>query len=59
MFASTVSKSFVRLLSTIVCGFDLDLCHFGVDQAFVQSHLDEYVFLRWPNGCGKLSGKVV
>ena len=29
------------------------------DQAFVQSHLDEDVFLRLPKGCGKLSGKVV
>ena len=31
--------------------------HFDVDQAFVQSHLDEDVFLLMPKGCGNLSGK--
>ena len=56
-FAPTVSSSCVRLLSEIER--DLDFCHFDVDQAFVQSHLDEDVFLRLPKGCGKLSGKVV
>ena len=56
--APTVSSSCVRLLIAIACEYDLDLCHFDVDQAFVQSHLDEDVFLRLPKGCGKLSGKV-
>ena len=45
-FSPTVSSSCVRLLSAIACELDLDLCHSGVDQAFVQSHLDEDVFLR-------------
>ena len=58
-FAPTVSSSCVRLLSAIACEYDLDLCHFDVDQAFVQSRLDENVFLRLPRGCGKMSGKVV
>ena len=49
----------MRLLSAIACELDLDLCHFDVDQAFVQSHLDEDVLLRLSKGCGKLSGKVV
>ena len=49
----------MRLLSAIACELDLDLCHFDVDQAFVQSPLDEDVFLRLSKGCGKLSGKVV
>ena len=59
MFAPTVSSSCVRLLSGIACDFDLDVCHFDVEQAFVQSKLDEDVFLRLPRGCGRLSGKVV
>ena len=54
-----MSSSCVRLLSAIAYELDLDLCHFDVDQAFVQSHLDEDVFLRLPKGCAKLSGKVV
>ena len=58
-FAFTVSSSCVRLLSAITSECELDLCHFDVYRAFVQSHLDEDVFLRLPKGCDKLSGKVV
>ena len=57
-FTPTVSSSCVRLLSAIAYECDLDLCHFDVDQAFVQSDLED-VFLRLPKGCGDLSGKVV
>ena len=46
-------------LSAIACGRDLDLCHFDIDQAFVQSDLKEGVFLRLSKGCGDPSGKVV
>ena len=49
----------MRLLSAITCELDLDVCHFDVEQAFVQSKLDEDVFLRLPKGCGRLSGKIV
>ena len=52
-FAPTVASSCVRLLSVIACECDLDLCHFDVDQAFVQSDLED-VFLRLPKGCGDL-----
>ena len=58
-FFPTVSSSCVRLLSAIAWEFDLDLCHFDVDQAFVQSRLEENVFLQLPRGCGKMSGKIV
>ena len=49
----------MRLLSAIAYELDLDVCHFDVGQAFVQSKLDEDVFLRLPRGCGHLSGKIV
>ena len=58
-FAPTVSSSCVPLLSAIACECDLDLCHFDVYQAFVQSDLEEDVFLRLPKECGDLLGKVV
>ena len=58
-FAPTVSSSCMGLLSAIACECDLDLCHFDADQAFVQSDLEEDVFLRLSKGCGDLSGKVV
>ena len=47
-FAPTASSSCVRLLSAIACELDLDVCHFDVEQAFVQSKLDEDVFCAYP-----------
>ena len=49
----------IRLLTAIACELGLDLCHFDAEQAFVQSTLNEEVYLRLPQGCGALSGKVV
>ena len=49
----------MRLLSAIACELDLDVCHFDVEQAFLQSKLDEDVFLRLPKGYGRLSSKIV
>ena len=49
----------IRLLTAIACELGLDLCHFDAEQAFVQSTLDEEVYLPLPQGCGALSGKVV
>ena len=37
----------------------MELCHFNVDQAFVRADLNEDVFMRLPEGCGALSGKIV
>ena len=51
--------SSICLLTAIACELGLDLCHFDAKQAFVQSKLDEDVYLRMPQGCGALSGKVV
>ena len=36
----------MRLMGAIVCKFDLELCHFDVDQAFVRPKLDEDAFPR-------------
>ena len=49
----------IRLLTAIVCELGLDLCLFDAEQVFVQSKLGEDVYLRMPQGCGALSGKVV
>ena len=53
------SVASIRLLAAIACEFGWDLCHFDAEHAFVQSKLDEVVFIRLPPGCGELSGKVV
>ena len=34
-FAPTPASSWVRLLASIACELDLDLCHFDAEQAFV------------------------
>ena len=43
-FVSTVSSFCVRLLSAIACECDVNICHFDVNQAFVQSDLAEDFF---------------
>ena len=48
----------IRLLTALACELDLDLCHFGAEQAFVQSDLDEIVYISLPPSCDALSGKV-
>lgn len=58
-FAPTVSSACVRLLSAIACELDLDVCHFDLEQAFIQSKLTGSIFLRLPAACGSLSGKIV
>ena len=58
-FLPCPSVASIRLLAAIVCEFGWDVCHFDAGQAFVQSKLDEVVFIRLLPGCGELSGKVV
>ena len=58
-FSPCPSIMSIRLLAALACELDLNLCHFNAEQAFVQSDLDEVVYIRLPPGCGALSGKVV
>ena len=59
LYLPTVASSSVRLLAALACEHDLELCHFDIDQAFVRADLAEDVYIRLPEGCGSLSGKVV
>ena len=59
LYAPTVATSSVRLLAAFANEYDLELCHFDVDQAFVCADQNEDVFMRLPEGCGALSGKIV
>ena len=47
------------MVCALACEHDLELCHFDIDQAFVRADLAEDVYMRLPEGCGSLSGKVV
>ena len=58
-FAPTQAASWFRLLAGIACELDEDLCHFDDEQAFAQANLDEDVFMRLPQGCGEMPGKMV
>ena len=58
-FSPCPSFASIRLLAAIACEFGWDLCHFDAEQAFVQSKLDELLFIRLPPGCSEISGKVV
>ena len=59
LYAPTVASSSVRLLAAVSCELDLELCHFDIGQAFVRADLAEDVYMRLPEECGSLSGKVV
>ena len=58
-FSPCPSVASIWLLDAIACEFGWDLCHFDAEQAFVQSKLEELVFIRLPPGYGEISGKVV
>ena len=58
-FAPTPAAPGIRLVAAIACELQLDLCHFDVQQAFVQAELQEVGLMRMPRGYGALSGKVV
>lgn len=59
-FSACPSVASIRLmLDAIACELDWDLRHFDAEQAFVQSKLDEDVYVRLPSGCGSLSGEMV
>ena len=57
-FSPCPSVMSIRLLAALACESDLHLCHFDAEQAFVQSDLDEVVYISLPPSCGALSGKV-
>ena len=58
-FSPCPSVMSIRLLAALACELDMDYGHFDAEQAFVQSDLDEVVYIRLPPGCGALSGKQV
>ena len=58
----TPAASTIRLVAVAAAAAlenNFDLFHFDAEQAFVQSKLDTDVYMRTPDGCGELSGKVV
>lgn len=60
LFAPTVAVFSVRLLAgALACELNLDVCHFDIQKACVQSEIEKDVFMQLPQGCGKLAGLIV
>ena len=57
-FSPTANAAPQRLLIALACKYNLELLHWDIEQAFVQSELDHEVFMKLPPGCGSMSGKV-
>ena len=57
-FSPTANAASQRLLVALACKYNLELLHWDIEQAFVQSELDHEVFMKLPPGCGSMSGKV-
>lgn len=47
------------MLAAMPCDLDLDVCHFDIEQVFVQSDLEEDVNVGLLPDCGRLSGIIV
>ena len=59
-FAPTPSAANVKIAVVAVANEKGWLLrHLDVEQAFIQAHLDEAVYMRLPAGCGDMSGEVV
>ena len=61
VFAPTVAVSCVRLLAAFACEQDLEIYHLDIEQAFVNSKLEDGldVYMKLPRGCGEMSGMIV
>ena len=58
-FAPTPATPCIRSMAERACELQLDLCHFDVQQVFVQAEPEEVVLIRMPEGSGALFGRVV
>lgn len=58
-FSPCPNVTSIRLLTAIAASLGLDLFHLDVQQAFVQSELEEVVYVRLPRHCGDMSGRIV
>ena len=57
-FSPTANAASI-LIVALACKFDWELLHLDIEQAFVQSELDHEVFMKLPQGCGSMSGKIL
>ena len=58
IFSPTANAASQRLLVALACKYNLELLHWDIEQAFVQSESDHEVFIKLPPGCSSISGTV-
>ena len=57
--APTPAAASVRILFAVANELGYPVHHFDTAQAFTQAELDCTVYMKLPQGCGSLSGKIV
>ena len=58
-FSPTPVPSSIRMIATSALQRDWPLNHWDIEQAFIQSRIDREIFVKLPDGCGPMSGKVM
>ena len=58
-FAPTPPTTTNRVAAAVACAEGKTIFHFDVEQAFVQSELEDKIYMRLPPGLGERSGTVV
>ena len=58
-FSPTPTAALIRLLVATVVMLDQELFHLDAEQAYVQSKLNEDIYMKLPPGCGASSNSVV
>ena len=57
-FAPTPSSASKKILAAVANGQGLKIFHLDVAQAFVRAELDAEIYMKPPDGCGDMSGKM-
>ena len=58
-FAPTPSSASIKILAAVANEQDLKIFNLDVAQAFVRAKLDAEIYMKLPDGCGDMSGKIV
>ena len=58
-FTPTPSSASIKILAAVANAQGLKIFHLNVAQAFVRAKLDAEIYMKLPDGCGDMSGRIV
>ena len=58
-FAPTPSSASLKILAAVANERDLEIFHLDVAQVFARAKFDAEIYMKLPDGCGDMSGKIV